>query len=267
MLKQNPAKPFSRSWQKIRRPWRCDSSRGFQTHEILACLRSRASFTVSTIKTLVSILNPQRRWRAGLCGLLVAASGFAAELPALLEYRVGDQAEADIITPVPLVVFDPVRTENLRKAEAQRVNPVFRHLPAAAAQSETTLKSAFTNAQSRFTAGLENRFRPSPPVAQCGVRPAALRGISQSLSRAEPGFSAHRPAPVCGRSATTAKSRSTVSSRASDSRTALSGQMHCRQANAWRPPSCGSSWWRLLPNRSPSRWLIGGGAMQPEPIY
>ncbi len=164
MLKQNPAKPFSHSWQKILRPWRRDSRLGFQTHEILACLRSRASFTVSTIKTLVSILNPQRRWRAGLCGLLVAASGFAAELPALLEYRVGDQAEADIITPVPLVVFDPVRTENLRKAEAQRVNPVFRHLPAAAAQSETTLKSAFTNAQSRFTAGLENLFGHPLPL-------------------------------------------------------------------------------------------------------
>lgn len=99
-----------------------------------------------------------------MCGLLLAASGFAAGLPVLREYRVGDQAEADIITPVPLVVLDPVRTENLRTAEAQRVNPVFRHLPAAAAQSEVGLMSAFTNAQSRFTAGLEKLFGHPLPL-------------------------------------------------------------------------------------------------------
>lgn len=94
----------------------------------------------------------------------MATSGFAAELPALLEYRVGDQAEADIITPVALVVFDPVRTKNLRTAEAQRVNPVFRHLPSAMAQSEAGLTSAFTNAQSRFTVGLENLFGHPLPL-------------------------------------------------------------------------------------------------------
>lgn len=164
MPEQNPAKPFCRSWRKICRPWRSAAFCDFLTHEILACLCSRPSFTVSTIKTLDSILNPLKRWRAGLCGLLVVVSGFAAELPALLEYRIGDQAEADIVTPVALVVFDPVRTKNLRTAEAQRVNPVFRHLPAAAAQSEASLVAAFTNAQSRFTAGLENLFGHPLPL-------------------------------------------------------------------------------------------------------
>ena len=94
----------------------------------------------------------------------MVASSVAAELPALLEYRVGDQAEADIVTPVPLVVFDPARTEGLRKAEAQDVNPVFRFLPAAAQQSETDLRSAFTNAQARFTAGLERLFSHPLPL-------------------------------------------------------------------------------------------------------
>ncbi len=94
--------------------------------------------------------------------LVTAALG--AEPPALLEYRVGDQAEADIVTPVPLVVFDPIRTETLRKAEAQRVNPIFRHFPFAAAQSEQALKAAFTNARARFTAGLENLFGHPLPL-------------------------------------------------------------------------------------------------------
>ncbi len=96
--------------------------------------------------------------------MLMVASSVAAELPALLEYRVGDQAEADIVTPVPLVVFDPVRTESLRKAEAQRIDPVFRYLPAAAQQSETDLRSAFTNGQARFTAGLERLFGHPLPL-------------------------------------------------------------------------------------------------------
>jgi len=96
--------------------------------------------------------------------MLLAASSVAAELPALLEYRVGDQAEADIVTPVPLVVFDPARTEGLRKAEAQDVNPVFRFLPSAAQQSETDLRSAFTNAQAHFTAGLERLFSHPLPL-------------------------------------------------------------------------------------------------------
>lgn len=95
---------------------------------------------------------------------MLATAAIAAESPALLEYRVGDQAEADIITPVPLVVFDPVRTEALRKAEAQRVNPIFRQFPQVAAQSEQNLKTAFSNAQTRFKAGLENLFGHPLPL-------------------------------------------------------------------------------------------------------
>ena len=96
--------------------------------------------------------------------LLSASSSMAAELPAMLEYRVGDQAEADIATPVALVVFDPIKTDSLRKAEAQRVNPVFRHQPAVTLQSEAELKRAFTNAQALFIAGLENLFSHPLPL-------------------------------------------------------------------------------------------------------
>lgn len=95
---------------------------------------------------------------------MMTLSGFAAELPALLEYRVGDQAEADIVTPMRLVVFDPARTESLRQAEAQHISPVFRYLPATAQQSEASLRAAFTNAQERFTDGLERLFGHPLPL-------------------------------------------------------------------------------------------------------
>ena len=145
-------------------PGRCRGGFWNRYPKILACLSGWASFTVGTIKTLTPALKIWHRWQIGLATMMMAASSFAAELPALLEYRVGDQAEADIVTPVPLVVFDPARTEGLRKAEAQDVNPVFRFLPAAAQQSEADLRSAFTNAQAHFTAGLERLFGHPLPL-------------------------------------------------------------------------------------------------------
>lgn len=134
--------------------------------KIQACLPGQASFTVTGIKTVAPALNTRRRRWTGLAALFLAASFslHAAEIPALLEYRVGDQAEADIVTPVPLVVFDAARTENLRTTEAQRISPIFRFLPSAPAQAETNLKSAFTNAQARFTAGLESLFGHPLPL-------------------------------------------------------------------------------------------------------
>lgn len=127
-------------------------------------MRRHASFTVVWIKTLASARNTQRRWLAGAVAVFLATAATAAEFPALLEYRVGDQAEVDIVTPVALVVFDPARTETLRKAEAQRVNPIFRHFPLVAAQSEQRLQSAFTGAQLRFTGGLEKLFGHPLPL-------------------------------------------------------------------------------------------------------
>ena len=128
-------------------------------------MAGRASFTVAAIKTSVPNLQTWLRHAEALvAALLMAGSAFAAELPGMLEYRVGDQAEADIVTPVPLVVFDPVRTEGLRKTEAQRVNPVFRQLTTVGAIAERELSTAFTNAQGQFTGGLERLFGHPLPL-------------------------------------------------------------------------------------------------------
>ena len=151
-------------WRTCSKPGRCRGDFWKHDAKILACLSGWASFTVSTIKTLAPVLKTWHRWQAGLATMLVAASIFAAELPALLEYRVGDQAEADIVTPVRLVVFDPARTESLRQAEVQHINPVFRYLPAVAQQSEADLRAVFTNTQVRFTAGLERLFGHPLPL-------------------------------------------------------------------------------------------------------
>lgn len=158
------------------------------TSQIQTCVRRHASFTVVWIKTLASARNTQRRWLAGAVGVLLATAAAAAEFPALLEYRVGDQAEVDIVTPVALVVFDPVRTESLRKAEAQRVNPIFRHFPLVSTLSERRLQSAFTSAQTRFTDGLEKLIGHPLPLLNAEFDRPQYAEFVKAFSEQNSGF-------------------------------------------------------------------------------
>jgi len=116
----------------------------------------------------IEILNLSRRLRCRLAFGLVCGTFFAlrlaADVPVVPDYRVGDKAAADIVTPLPLLVFDPARTELLRKAEAQKVPPIFRFNPDAARQSEEELRRAFAALRGRFLNGLQDRFDHPPPL-------------------------------------------------------------------------------------------------------
>lgn len=107
--------------------------------------------------------------------LLPSLSGRAADLPSMLEYRVGDQAEADIATPIPLVVFDPARTQTLRSNEAARVAPIFRQNAMAGALAEAELRAAYTNAHAQFSAGLERLFNHPLPLLDAEFGSAQYR--------------------------------------------------------------------------------------------
>jgi len=70
------------------------------------------------------------------------------------------------MTPIPLVVFDPARTEGLRQSEAQKTPPVFRYDPEAAKKAEQALKLDFAETRSQFANGLEEIFiHPLPLLA------------------------------------------------------------------------------------------------------
>ena len=107
-------------------------------------------------------------WRRVLAGASALASlagaCLAAGPPAVPDYKVGDRAGADVVTPIPLVVFDPVRTEHLRESEAQKAPPIFRHYPAAEREAGESLKLAFAETRSRFASSLEAIFNHPLPL-------------------------------------------------------------------------------------------------------
>jgi hypothetical protein len=94
----------------------------------------------------------------------LAGACLAASLPPIPNYQAGDRAGADVVTPIPLVVFDAARTENLRQSEAQKTPPIFRHYPAAMREAEEALRLAFNEARSRFATGLEESFNHPLPL-------------------------------------------------------------------------------------------------------
>jgi len=123
-----------------------------------------------------------------LAAILVAGNCLAAELPAMLEYQVGDQAEADIVTPIALVVFDPVRTEKLRRAEGQEVLSLFRFIPSAKAHGEAELKAAFAEARAKFTGGLERLFNHPLPLLTSELGQAHFAEFLKLFRAQRPGF-------------------------------------------------------------------------------
>ena len=123
-----------------------------------------------------------------LTAMLVAGSSLAAELPAMLEYQVGDQAEADIVTPITLVVFDPVRTEKLRRAEAQQVLPLFRFVPTAKEQAEAELKAVFAETRAKFAGGLERLFNHPLPLLTSEFGQAHFAEFLKAFRAQRPAF-------------------------------------------------------------------------------
>jgi hypothetical protein len=102
---------------------------------------------------------------------MLIAFAAAAETPAVTaepiavsEYQVGDKASSDVITPIPLVVFDPARTETLRQAEARKATPIFRHMPDTAQPAEMDLRNDFARNRDLFAAALEGAFNHAPPL-------------------------------------------------------------------------------------------------------
>jgi len=76
----------------------------------------------------------------------------------LAEYRIGDKLAEDIITPVPLMVVDPVATQALKEKESQRIPVIFRFNTAAAAAVDAEMRQSFTLARSNFVRLMHSSF-------------------------------------------------------------------------------------------------------------
>jgi hypothetical protein len=75
------------------------------------------------------------------------------------DYRLGDQIEEDVITPVPLMVVDPIATKAFKDKEEYRIPVIFRHHRSALVAAEAGLRDAFTLARSNFLFLVEDSFR------------------------------------------------------------------------------------------------------------
>ena len=104
------------------------------------------------------------------------------------EYEIGDKAKADVITPIPLVVFDPARTETLRQAEARKATPIFRHVPDTVQQVETDLRNDFARNRDLFAAALEDAFNHAPPLLAGEFAQPQFRELVTGVQQRAPAF-------------------------------------------------------------------------------
>ncbi len=87
--------------------------------------------------------------------LTTLLSTSAKELP---DYRIGDRIDADVVTPLPLMVVDPAATEALKEKEAQRIPVLFRFDKSAAINVEADLREKYSLARSNFLFLMHSSF-------------------------------------------------------------------------------------------------------------
>jgi 7TM-HD extracellular len=75
-----------------------------------------------------------------------------------LDYKIGDQAEADVIAPLRLVVVDPEATAALKEREAQRVPVIYRFYPRAIDEVTAAFHSTFAATRGNFLDAVEAAF-------------------------------------------------------------------------------------------------------------
>ena len=115
-------------------------------------------------------------------------SSAAGENGVTRDWNIGDVVEADITAPIPLAVFNPEQTEALRRAEAQRVPPVFRHDASLAASADAELRSRFERGREAFLALIKAAFQEAPLRTVAGLSDPRFSEAMLVFRSKEPGF-------------------------------------------------------------------------------
>ena len=89
---------------------------------------------------------------------LLLTTLLASSAKELTDYRIGDRIEADVVTPLPLMVVDPAATEALKEKEAQRIPVLFRFDKSAAINVESDLREKYSLARSNFLFLMHSSF-------------------------------------------------------------------------------------------------------------
>ena len=97
--------------------------------------------------------------------LAAAAFFFSPARAAVPDYKLGEIAREDVVTPVALVVLNPEATETLRQKVAQQVNSVVRHARPIVAEVEGDLRASIATARKNFLEALQGAAPDSPAFA------------------------------------------------------------------------------------------------------
>ena len=143
---------------------------------------------MTKIKTLVSCLRDARRTALGFTSAFFVAGQLVAQTPVVPEYRLGDRAEVEVVTPIPLVVFDAARTESLRSAEAQKATPIFRWRRGAGEQAEDGLVQTFQGTRARFVENLDRLFGHPLPLLTAELGQPQFGEFVATFREQSPGF-------------------------------------------------------------------------------
>jgi hypothetical protein len=123
-------------------------------------------------------------FRVSWAGLLLMALPLHAALP---DYKLGDIAQEDVITPVSLTVQNAEATEELKRREASRVQMIFRVNPVAAREAEADLRASFEAARAAFDDAVKRKLKEKPASELASGSPQFQQVVAAARQRA-PGF-------------------------------------------------------------------------------
>jgi hypothetical protein len=98
-----------------------------------------------------------------LAALLLGLSGLHGAVP---DYKLGDVAEADVITPVPLLVLNPEATEILKQKVAEQVNLIVLQSSGVTAEAEAALREKVASGRIIFMTALRREDLDAPPYTR-----------------------------------------------------------------------------------------------------
>lgn len=114
---------------------------------------------------------------SGLVALLLSGSPVRAAVP---DYKLGDVAAEDVVTPVQLLVVNPEATGALKQRVAEQVLFVVRQSPQSAVDAEAELRQSIAAARVSFTKALQGALDGRAPTAGEADEPAFAAAITEA---------------------------------------------------------------------------------------
>ncbi len=117
------------------------------------------------------------------------------------DYKLGDIAKEDVITPVGLLVVNPEATEILKQKVSQQVQFIVRQTTPSAGEAEAELRENIAAARRNFLAALQRALNGRPPVEADLDSPAFATTIRDVARESAKDLPLDNLAPLWGRGA------------------------------------------------------------------